>query len=388
MTSHRPSRPSSSPRPPRSGAVVELDGSASSDPNGNPLAFSWRFVSLPTDSQAVFNDTALINPSFVADVSGDFIVELVVSTGAAVSAPATARITVAPCGGNAPVINAIRSLPSEPATGQTVRFEADVSDTDNEQGCELDQAFRHDWTLVGLPTDSQAELNDEGLASPWIIADVSGTYTVELSVTDSSGLGSGLSTFSVDVSPCGEATPVVTSIQADPSAPNVDDVVSLAAAVDDADNATGCDAAQTFSYAWSLTDAPSSSTAEIQRASLAEPWFVPDAIGDYVIALTVTDSTGRESPSATLTVTAGACGTRAPSIDEMTADPAVPNTGDLVSVTALVSDLDTEEDCGDPVVYSTTCGALPRCPKAARPFFQRWTSRARPSCPTCPVTTR
>nr|BAL59200.1 cell surface protein [Candidatus Acetothermum autotrophicum] len=63
------------------GATVQLDGSRSNDPDGDKLSYSWRFVSLPTGSRAQLSDPALVNPTFVADVRGEYLIELTVDDG-------------------------------------------------------------------------------------------------------------------------------------------------------------------------------------------------------------------------------------------------------------------------------------------------------------------
>jgi hypothetical protein len=63
------------------GDVVQLDGSSSSDPDGDPLSYSWSFISRPTGSAAVLSDPDIVNPTFVADVAGDYVLELTVEDG-------------------------------------------------------------------------------------------------------------------------------------------------------------------------------------------------------------------------------------------------------------------------------------------------------------------
>ena len=79
------------------GDVVQLDGSASYDPDGDIISsFTWSLISLPSGSDTILSDTTLINPTFVADIAGEYIIELVVSDGTNNSAPDEITITAKP----------------------------------------------------------------------------------------------------------------------------------------------------------------------------------------------------------------------------------------------------------------------------------------------------
>ena len=78
----------------RIGDTVTLNGSNSSDLDGDPLNFSWSFVSLPEGSTANLSDPASRIPYFVADLAGVYIVQLIVNDGTKDSEPNNCTIRV------------------------------------------------------------------------------------------------------------------------------------------------------------------------------------------------------------------------------------------------------------------------------------------------------
>ena len=76
------------------GLTTVLDGFGSSDPEGDSLAFSWSFVQTPTGSTATLTGAGTDMPSFVPDLPGGYVVQLVVSDPFGDSAPDTVTITV------------------------------------------------------------------------------------------------------------------------------------------------------------------------------------------------------------------------------------------------------------------------------------------------------
>lgn len=74
------------------GQLVTLDGSGSTDPDGDPLTYSWRFQSKPAGSTATLVDPRCVCASFTPDVGGFYVVSLVVSDGRSTSELDTALI--------------------------------------------------------------------------------------------------------------------------------------------------------------------------------------------------------------------------------------------------------------------------------------------------------
>jgi hypothetical protein len=75
------------------GGLVTLDGSASSDPELDPLMFAWTVASAPAGSTALLNAASSQNPTFVLDVGGTFLIQLVVSDLFGPSSPDAVTIT-------------------------------------------------------------------------------------------------------------------------------------------------------------------------------------------------------------------------------------------------------------------------------------------------------
>ncbi len=61
------------------GTLVTLDGSRSSDPDGDRITFQWRFVSRPDGSTAELTDADKAQAKFTPDVVGEYIIELIVT---------------------------------------------------------------------------------------------------------------------------------------------------------------------------------------------------------------------------------------------------------------------------------------------------------------------
>ena len=78
------------------GHVVELNGSGSSDVDGDPLTYRWSLISVPAGSGAVLDNTAAVRPRFTADRPGTYVGQLIVNDGKVDSSADTAVVSVKP----------------------------------------------------------------------------------------------------------------------------------------------------------------------------------------------------------------------------------------------------------------------------------------------------
>lgn len=82
-----------SPQTVSMGAVVQLNGSASRDPNNDVITYNWYINAAPSGSLAKISSFTA-NPTFIADLPGTFTIGLTVNDGKLNSTEATVKITV------------------------------------------------------------------------------------------------------------------------------------------------------------------------------------------------------------------------------------------------------------------------------------------------------
>ena len=74
--------------------TVTLDGTGSSDVDGDTLTYAWTLAMTPAKSRAVLTGADSAHPTFVADKKGPYAFMLTVSDGHVTSAPASVSIVV------------------------------------------------------------------------------------------------------------------------------------------------------------------------------------------------------------------------------------------------------------------------------------------------------
>lgn len=255
------------------GAAVTLDGSGSSDVDGDLLAFAWSFVYKPSESKAVLSSATAVHPIFVADLPGNYIVQLIVNDGKVDSAPDIVTVSSA---NSLPVADAGDDQPV--VLGAMVTL--DGSSSSDADGDLL--AFR--WSLLSVPAGSAAVLSDVSAVQPNFVADKPGNYIAQLVVND------GLADSTPD-------TVVISTLNTVPIADaGADQFVRVGETVTlDGSNSSDADG-DPLTYLWSIVSKPADSGSDLSATDIVNPTFVPDKDGDYVIQLIVNDGTADSAP--------------------------------------------------------------------------------------------
>ena len=157
------------------GATVQLDGFGSSDPENDPLTYTWT-LSDPDGNDATLSDATIVAPTFVADVDGTYVATLVVNDGTSDSAPDTVEVAAEAQPNEAPTADA--GADQIVATGAEVQLDGSGS-SDPE-----DDALTYAWTLSVPEGSTTATLSDDNIVNPTFDPDVDGTYVATLVVND------------------------------------------------------------------------------------------------------------------------------------------------------------------------------------------------------------
>ena len=266
--------------PPQSvalGSTVQLDGSASTDVDGDSLSYQWELVSKPAGSAAALANPAEVMPSFTADLAGDYVAQLTVNDGHNHTATASVTITTINAAPTARAGN-----PQTVTVGSLVHLDGSASSDPDADPL----AFA--WIFTSKPAGSAATLQGATTAAPSFTADVFGTYVLQLTVADGKG-HTATANVSIDTS---NSPP--TANAGNPQTALVGSTVQL-----DGSNSSDPDH-QPLTYTWSLVSRPSGSSAVLSSLTSAKPTLVVDVRGFYVAQLLVSDGTFTSAPSTVL----------------------------------------------------------------------------------------
>jgi hypothetical protein len=233
--------------------TVTLDGSGSSDVDGDPLTYSWSFTSRPPGSTATLSDPSAVNPTFVVDVFGTYVVQLIVNDGTVNSAPDTMTIITQ---NSPPVANA--GLDQTPFVTDTVTLDGSGSiDVDGD-------SLTFAWSFVSVPAGSAATLSDLFAVNPFFFVDKFGTYVVQLIVNDGT-VDSAPDTMTIIT----QNSPPMANAVLDP--PPAGQVFFGDTATVDGSGSSDVDE-HPLTFAWSFVSVPAGSAATLSDSTAEKRW--------------------------------------------------------------------------------------------------------------------
>ena len=284
-TSNTP--PTANPGPSQTvnvGALVQLDGSHSFDVDGDSLTYQWLILSKPLNSTATLSNPTAVNPTFTADLPGNYAVQLTVNDGTFNSPPLNVTI-----GTNPPLPPTANAGPPQSVIDNaTVTLSGSGFDPNG-------LTLTYQWFLISKPLNSNAVLTNPTTQNPTFVADKAGNYTAQLTVSDGyvSSIPVTVMISSSNVAPTANA--------GSPQTVTVGTTVTL-----DGSGSTDPDH-DPLTYLWSVNSWPQGSAVQtLAQATAQRPTFVPDVAGTYVFQLIVNDGYVNSYPPATVTITATA----------------------------------------------------------------------------------
>jgi hypothetical protein len=154
------------------GVLVTLNGTYT-DPQQLPCSLLWSLITRPTGSSAALSGATTGSPTFVADLPGTYVAQLLANNGAMASEPATVTITTT---NTPPVANA--------GPNQNV-FTAAVVGLDGGSSADADHdTITYSWSFASRPAGSTTAMQAPTSRTPNFFADVAGTYVAQLIVND------------------------------------------------------------------------------------------------------------------------------------------------------------------------------------------------------------
>ncbi|PIT81355.1 PKD domain-containing protein [Limnohabitans sp. 15K] len=260
------------------GSTVTMDATRSSDANNDTLTYAWSLSGKPPSSAAVLSSENSVKPTFLADVSGVYVLRLTVSDGQLSSAPIV--VTVIASNENIrPVANA--GVDQNALVGNTVTLDGSASTDANRD------LLTYAWSVLSKPSGSSVTLSDATAVKPTFKPDVAGTYVINLIVSD--GKLSSPQVVVTVVATTGNAVPVANAGIAQNVTLNTKVVLDGSASSD-------ANFYDVLTYNWTLPVKPDKSSALLLLANSAKPTFVADVVGTYVASLTVSDGKSESAP--------------------------------------------------------------------------------------------
>jgi PKD repeat protein len=254
------------------GQTAVLDGSASFDPDGTPIAgYTWKIDAAPAGSTAALSCLTCVNPALYPDRVGAYQMSLVVNDGVLDSAAATVTVTVT---ANLPPLAMAGATPASGYAPLTVALSA-AGSSDPENG-----PLSYSWNF-GDGSPSAIGIN------PSHTYVSSGGYTAVLTVTDDFGNTAQASAVITVTTP---NLPPAVAPTATPTSGTAPLTVRFMAGATDPEN-------DPLSYSWNFGDGIVD--------SIANPSHIYTTPGTYGATVAVSDGVNPEVTSTGILISVG-----------------------------------------------------------------------------------
>ena len=274
------------------GDTVTLDGSLTESMSGVAISYAWSLKTIPENSTALLVNSDVVDPVFVADVEGIYIVELVVNGGSVESQIDTVTINA----GGFPIVETaiVNRSPGMIPEEMKVSCWANPDATRSSECPVINYNDVQYWSysyddnrfslgIVGFNQDGRVVYKREAPTIRHIrrISVDEATQTVTFFGESASGEGEVTLTWQ-DLT----SNLIVPEPEAD-AGPNQIYTPGEAVMLD----GTGSYGVAELAYDWSFESIPEGSTAMLSNVNDPQPTFVADMPGSYVVQLVVNDGT-------------------------------------------------------------------------------------------------
>lgn len=252
------------------GSLVRLNGSGSTDADGDALTYKWEWLQKPDGSLTELNSSTEANPTFTPDQEGIYILGLTVADKFSSSTLQTVEITV--IANQPPLANAGSDM--EVVTGSVVSLNGTKSADPEEE------PLTFNWAVVSKPAGSILSIPGSTSSKPVIQPDVAGEYLIQLTVSDGANISA---VDEVKITAVNNLPPV--AIAGDNFTTTEHLLISL-------DGSKSYDPdGKSLIYQWGFVAKPLNSNASIQGANTSNPSVLTDTEGLYTLRLRVSDGT-------------------------------------------------------------------------------------------------
>ena len=297
------------PAAPILGQVVTLsapvnDGNGSCGPSVAPFAYAWTLTP-PAGSGATLSNASAAQPSFKADLAGSYLFSVTVTDALGYQSAKSGSVSAVAC--------TLTATVTAPALVQPdylpVQLAANVAASPS--GCAGTLAYA--WSFDTVPPGSAAKFNLATVSDPTFTPDApNGAWTARVNVSGALGVRA-TATGTVTSNACGSKLPVAAagislpfpiSVNAPQPDPNVGSTVQylltspryqLQLDGSGSSPALACNAP--LSWSWTVYKKPLGSSAQVYPVTAEKPVFTPDALGDYIFQLAVSDGRFTSAPS-------------------------------------------------------------------------------------------